>query len=127
MNLYNELMETISSKYTYCLTHHRIEDQMSSIGLVCECCKKKLNADPPEGKCMSFWESQPGAYSQNREPCFIYTLIWDNFRIRSLHPPESVEDSRSANRYTEKTNKQNFEGPFWLKDFQNRDNFDPDS
>ena len=43
---------------------------------------------------MCFWESQPGAYDLNRRPCFVYTLIWDDFRIRSLHPPDSETDPR---------------------------------
>lgn len=43
---------------------------------------------------MTFWESQPAAYSLNREPCFAFTLIWDDFRIRSLHPAASDSDSR---------------------------------
>lgn len=38
---------------------------------------------------MSFWESQPVAYRLDREPCFVYSLKWDDFRIRSLHLPEN--------------------------------------
>ena len=37
---------------------------------------------------MSFWESQPGAYTLDGRPLFIYTLLWDNYRIRSLHFPD---------------------------------------
>jgi len=43
---------------------------------------------------MSFWESQPVAYSLDRKPLFAYTLMWDDFRIRSLHPPD--DDDASA-------------------------------
>lgn len=38
---------------------------------------------------MSFWESQPVAYTLEREPCFAYSLLWENFRIRSLHLPDA--------------------------------------
>ncbi len=31
------------------------------------------------------------------KPCFVYTLWWDDFRIRSLHPPESHVDRRAEN------------------------------
>ncbi len=67
---------------------------MSPVGLVCPQCKQKLYTDPPRGRCLSFWESQPAAYSAEGEPCFVYTLVWDDFRIRSLHAPESQDDPR---------------------------------
>lgn len=121
-------MEFSNDQFTYCLLHQRIEDQMSPIGLVCDCCKEKIYTDPPSGNCISYWESQPGAYSLNRDPCFIYTLIWDNYRIRSLHPPESNEDSRSLNRPVENPIKPEFEGPSWLDDFfREQENFDQDA
>jgi hypothetical protein len=44
---------------------------------------------------MSYWESQPAAYSTEREPCFVFILAWDDFRIRSLHPPRSDSDKRA--------------------------------
>ena len=44
---------------------------------------------------MSYWESQPAAYSTEGEPCFVFTLAWDDFRIRSLHPPHSDTDKRA--------------------------------
>lgn len=37
---------------------------------------------------MSFWESQPVAFSLDREPCFVYSLMWENYRIRSVHLPD---------------------------------------
>jgi hypothetical protein len=81
-----------SSPTTYCLVHQLPEDQATPLGLVCRRCKQRLEAQPPTGRCLSFWESQPEAYSLNREPCFVYTLIWDDFRIRSLHPAhEAIE------------------------------------
>ncbi|MFN0199724.1 MAG: hypothetical protein ACKVT0_23465 [Planctomycetaceae bacterium] len=83
---------------TYCLTHFLPEDQTSTVGLVCPLCKRRLYTQPPRGKCRSFWESQPAAYSPHREPCFVYTLMWDDFRIRSLHPPDDILEHRSPNR-----------------------------
>jgi hypothetical protein len=53
-----------------------------------------LYTDPPRGRCLSFWESQPGAYSAEGEPCFVYTLVWDDYRIRSLHESDSHDDPR---------------------------------
>jgi hypothetical protein len=93
-----EGMSQESLRYTRCLTHQLPEDQATPLGLVCACCKHRLYTNPPAGRCMSFWESQPGAYTLQREPCFVYTLIWDDFRIRSLHPVHSVVDPRSQNR-----------------------------
>ena len=29
-----------------------------------------------------------------RKPCFVYSLMWDDYRIRSLHPPNSQDDPR---------------------------------
>ena len=81
--------------FTQCLTHQLPEDQASPIGLVCPSCKQRLYVNPPRELQMSFWESQPTAYALNREPCFVFTLIWDDFRIRSLHPCDSHEDSRA--------------------------------
>ena len=83
------------SQYTLCLTHQLPEDQVSPIGLVCPRCKQRLYTQPPLGHCMSYWESQPAAYSAKGEPCFVFTLAWDDFRIRSLHPPHSDTDKRA--------------------------------
>jgi len=80
--------------HTRCLTHQLDEDQMSPVGLVCPQCKQRLYTEPPRGRCLTFWESQPAAYSAEGEPCFVYTLRWDDFRIRSLHPPDSQDDPR---------------------------------
>lgn len=84
-------------KYKQCLNHQLTEDQMSPIGLVCPLCKHRLYVRPPRGHCRGFWESQPAAYTLTREPCFVYSLIWDDFRIRTLHPASSTEDPRGAN------------------------------
>ncbi len=70
---------------------------MSPIGLVCPACKHRLYVRPPHGRCMSFWESQPVAYTLKREPCFVFTMMWSDFRIRSLHPHYSETDARGQN------------------------------
>ena len=81
---------------TLCLKHQLAEDQASRVGLVCPECKRRLYLDPPAGRCMSFWESQPAAYGLDGRPCFVFTLMWKTFRIRSLHPPDSETDRRAA-------------------------------
>jgi hypothetical protein len=83
-----------ATPYAWCLEHQAVEDQMSPIGLVCPCCKHRLYVSPPQGRCRSFWESQPAARSMDRQPRFVYTLIWDDFRIRSLHAPGVDTDPR---------------------------------
>jgi hypothetical protein len=82
-------------EFTHCLTHQLPEDQPSPIGLVCPECKQRLYVDPPVGNCLAFWESQPGAYALDGEPCWVFTLVWDDCRIRSLHPRDSHGDPRS--------------------------------
>lgn len=81
---------------TFCLEHQLIEDQATPVGLVCPQCKHRLYTDPPQGNLMSFWESQPVAYQLDREPCFAYSLMWENFRIRSLHLPANDFASRES-------------------------------
>lgn len=81
----------------WCLTHQLPEDQASPIGTVCQHCKQRLYVDRPQGSCRSFWESQPAAFALNGEPCFVYTLVWDDFRIRTLHPAGTEFDIRSQN------------------------------
>lgn len=80
--------------FAVCLEHQAVEDQMSPVGLVCPCCKHRLYVTPPTGRCRSFWESQPAAWSVDRQPAFVYTLLWDDFRIRSLHAPGVETDPR---------------------------------
>ena len=82
--------------FTRCLLHQLPEDQATPLGLVCVHCKQRLYTRPPQGRCLSCWESQPEAYSLDGRPCFVFTLIWDDYRIRSLHPPGSDEDARGA-------------------------------
>lgn len=88
-------MERPARATTFCLTHQLPEEQTSLVGLVCSQCKHRLDTRPPQGRCRSFWESQPAAYGLDGQPCFVYTLWWDDFRIRSLHPPESHVDPRA--------------------------------
>lgn len=70
---------------------------MSPVGLVCPDCKRRLYTQPPAGRLRTCWESQPGAWSLHREPCFVYTLMWDDWRIRSLHAAGDEFDLRSQN------------------------------
>jgi len=79
---------------THCLNHQLPEDQATPLGMMCPCCKLILYTTPPEGRCRAFWESQPGAYALDREPMWVFTIMWDDFRIRSLHPPDSHDDER---------------------------------
>lgn len=91
-------MEHLFPEYTQCLAHQLPEDQSSPAGLVCPLCKQRLYVSPPRGRGFSCWESQPGAYTLTGEPCFVYTIVWEDFRIRSLHPAGVLIDSRSVNR-----------------------------
>lgn len=77
---------------TICLEHQRSETLATPIGRLCPSCKEHLYTRPPSGKSMAFWESQPVAYSRNREPCFVFTQIWDDFQIRSLFPPDPTAE-----------------------------------
>lgn len=76
---------------TWCLAHQLPEDQPSSVGLVCPECKRRLTGDPPRGRCLGFWETQPALRTGHEEPRPIFTLVWDDFRIRSLHPPRDID------------------------------------
>ncbi|HBL47626.1 hypothetical protein [Gimesia sp.] len=73
---------------TICLDHQCEEDQATPFGMVCPECKRRLYTRPPRGNLMSFWESQPVAFTLDREPCFAYSLMWEDYRIRSIHLPE---------------------------------------
>jgi hypothetical protein len=84
-------------EFTWCLEHQAAEDQMSPVGLVCPECKRRLYLSPPHGPLRTFWESQPGAWTLDRRPCFVYSLLWDDYRIRTLHPAEAEFDVRSRN------------------------------
>ena len=92
----NVLPTTEFPAFTQCLTHQQPEDQMSLLGLVCPRCKQRLYVDPPSGRCQSYWESQPAAYTLDRRPCFVYTLVWNDFRIRSLYAADSDSDLRGS-------------------------------
>lgn len=82
---------------TRCLVHQMDETQPSPVGLVCPRCKHRLYAKPPKGDRRNFWESQPLAYTLDGKPCFVYSLMWDDFRIRSLYIGD-YEDELSASR-----------------------------
>lgn len=78
----------------WCLTHQRAEDQATPLGLVCPECKRRLYLAPPSGSCRAYWEGQPGARTLAGDPCWVYTLQWDDFRIRTLHASEAETDPR---------------------------------
>jgi hypothetical protein len=78
-------MRPQSSEITWCLNHHLPEDRASPLGRVCARCHRRLRVAPPPGRPMAYWESQPVACRLDGEPCFVYTLRWDEFQIRSLH------------------------------------------
>ena len=90
------LLSPGTAMFTHCLEHQHAEDQMSPLGLVCPRCKQRLYVAPPRGRGRGYWESQPVAYSLDGRPCFVYTLVWDDFRIRSLHPAHSEHDIRGG-------------------------------
>ena len=102
-------MSTPLHEFTWCLEHQTAEDQMSPVGLVCPECKRRLYTQPPTGLLRTCWESQPGAYAADGEPCFVYTLIWDDFRIRSLHAAGDEFDLRSRNAPVETTRIESFD------------------
>ncbi|WP_417380477.1 hypothetical protein [Gimesia sp.] len=81
---------------TICLDHQREEDQATPFGMVCPECKHRLYTNPPRGNLMSFWESQPVAFSLDHEPCFAYSLMWENYRIRSIHLPDQNVSAHEA-------------------------------
>ena len=81
---------------TICLEHQSAENQATPQGMVCPRCKHRLYTNPPQGNLMSFWESQPVAYTLDHEPCFAYSLMWENFRIRSLHLPQNLSVDQAA-------------------------------
>jgi hypothetical protein len=81
---------------TRCLAHQLPEDQLSPLGLVCPVCHARLQHDPPRGSCRGFWESQP--VLNDGEPCSVFTLVWDNFQIRSLHSTTAWDDLERAAR-----------------------------
>src|SRR5882724_9088166 len=90
-------------QFAWCLEHQAPEDQMSPAGLVCPECKQRLYTQPPIGPLRTFWESQPGAWTVDREPCFVYSLLWDDYRIRSLHAVGEEFDVRSRHAPVELT------------------------
>ena len=63
---------------------------------------------------MSYWESQPEVYTAEGEPCFVFAMVWDNFRIRSLHPPDSDTDKR-AEKVREREEKRWEQEQEWLQ------------
>lgn len=101
-------MRNFFPEFTHCLEHQLPEDQASPVGLVCSLCKQRLYVQPPQGKGFSCWESQPGAYTLEGDPCFVYTMVWTDFRIRSLHPAGVLIDTRSLNASQELSSSPSF-------------------
>ncbi|QDV49276.1 hypothetical protein [Gimesia fumaroli] len=83
-------------KKTICLEHQCAEDQATPFGMVCPQCKRRLYTNPPQGNLMSFWESQPVAFTLDREPCFAYSLMWEDYRVRSIHLPDQEATARES-------------------------------
>lgn len=75
---------------TRCLEHQLPEDRPSPLGLICRECRTRLQRDPPSGPCFGYWESQPVLC--DGDACSVFTLAWDNFRIRSLHPTTALDE-----------------------------------
>ncbi len=85
-----------TSTSTYCLTHQRVEDICSPLGRVCRECAGEVRRRKLRRPRYAYWESQPPAFSLSGTPQFVYTLLWDDFRIRSLHSAgRDVSESRS--------------------------------
>jgi hypothetical protein len=130
-------MSSEPNTHTFCLEHQAFEDQMSLLGFVCSWCKHRLYTRPPRGLCRSYWVSQPRAYGLDRSPCFVYVIQWDDFRIRSLHPPHSEVDPRfervqaaNARQQSEETNLFEATDPeSWYEtgfDMEGMESFEPD-
>lgn len=86
----------LAAGHTHCLEHQLPEDQPSPLGLICHECHSRLLADPPNGPCRGYWESQP--VLSDGEPCSVFTLAWDDFQIRSRHPTKAWDDLERAAR-----------------------------
>lgn len=87
----NRMTDRISPAVrTRCLEHRLPEDQPSPFGLICRKCHSRFVHDPPRGPCRGFWERQP--VLSDGEPCSVFTLTWDNFQIRSLHPSTALDE-----------------------------------
>ena len=69
----------------FCLIHQQAELSTSPLGLVCPCCKQAVYLQPAS-KHRSYWESQPGAYTLDKQPIFIHVRQTDTLKIRSLRP-----------------------------------------
>ncbi len=73
-----------ATSISHCLIHQLPETGTSPIGGVCPRCKRLLYTQPASLENRAYWESQPGAYTLDRQPIFIYTRFGDNYKIRSL-------------------------------------------
>ncbi|WP_013628479.1 hypothetical protein [Rubinisphaera brasiliensis] len=71
---------------THCLTHQLPETGTSPMGPVCPKCKRFAYVDLPGQPLRSYWESQPGAYTLDRQPLFVYIRQTESVVLRSLRP-----------------------------------------
>src|SRR5262249_17368784 len=112
---YDETMDVPLREFTWCLDHQAAEDQMSPAGLVCPECKRRLYTQPPQGPLRTFWESQPEAWTPSRKPCFVYSRLCDDCRVRSLHAAGDEFDLRSQNAPLEMpaNSEDRFDRPEW--------------
>ncbi len=85
-------MATFSSSFSsYCLNHQLPETGTSPVGLVCACCKFLIYTRPDTGKPVAYWESQPGAYTLDRQPVFVYVRQINGIQIRSLREEPAIQ------------------------------------
>lgn len=69
---------------SYCLTHQLPETGTSPLGGVCRCCKSLVYLQANTNVQGAYWESQPAAYTLDRQPIFVYVRILDGIKLRSL-------------------------------------------
>jgi len=81
---------------SHCLDHQLPETEASPVGLICPHCKRDLYTRTPEGPLRAFWEEQPGAYSLDGKPCWVYRLDWRDYSIRSLFPADASSECSPA-------------------------------
>lgn len=85
-------MATFShSLSSYCLHHQLPETGTSPAGPVCPRCKALVYTRPDTGKSAAYWESQPGAYTLDRQPVFVYVRQINGISIRSLREEPAIQ------------------------------------
>lgn len=69
---------------SHCLTHQLPETCTSPVGPACPCCKRLLYTEMDASSLRSYWESQPGAYTLDHSPLFVYVRQSGAIELRSL-------------------------------------------